>query len=442
MLICSGSVTAGCVTGTSTSTTDGSMAASIRSPLALYAKRRICFRTGPLAPPTSTVPRTAAMSSMPLSRYVTYTRFGVAVGVPATYPSAGSPVTSMVTGISRTSFSSMVTVTLEGNISTSTCSGNPTGMSCICCTPLTAAPRSSRTRAVWVVTRFSTLGRPLTRTRTSDGSMATSSYRLSSRPTTSMPTPSISLLVLRPVQPVCAGACWLSMWTTNQSSTPSASATTLTTLGFRSHLSIIARPPFFPERPRRLVLPPGFRSQFFVQLGDQRFFLDVPHDLSVHDERHLPRLLGHDDADGVGHFGQPDRRPVPRAEFPADERVFRQGQIAPGRRDGVPPDDDGAVMERGVRNEQVDQQLRADDGADRRAGFHVVRQPGLPLEHDERPDPLPGHAVDRPDHVRQLLRIRVGVIDRPGKQLAPAQLFQHPPQFRLENDDERQHAEG
>src|SRR5207247_1876122 len=74
--------------------------------------------------------------------------------------------------------------------------------------------------------------------------------------------------------------------------------------------------------------------------------------------RDAPRLLGDDDRDRVGLLGDPERRPVSRAERPAHLEVAREREEAAGRGDARPLEEDGAVVERRVRQKDAHQEVR------------------------------------------------------------------------------------
>lgn len=134
---------------------------------------------------------------------------------------------------------------------------------------------------------------------------------------------------------------------------------------------------------------------------------------------------------------------MPRAELLADERVFRQRQVAGRSHDLRAADDDRPVVKRRIRREHVDEQLRADARLHLDAGFDQLVQSGMPLEDDQRADAPLGHVLDGLDQLHDALVHLVAVERRrTGEQLAPAELLQRAPQLRLEDDDDRDDAEG
>src|SRR2546426_658686 len=80
--------------------------------------------------------------------------------------------------------------------------------------------------------------------------------------------------------------------------------------------------------------------------------------LALDRERDAPGLLGDDDRDRVGLLGDPERRPVSRAERPAHLEVAREREEAAGRGDARPLEEDGAVVERRVRQKDAHQEVR------------------------------------------------------------------------------------
>src|SRR5690606_30482165 len=163
---------------------------------------------------------------------------------------------------------------------------------------------------------------------------------------------------------------------------PSARAITFMTVGWLSHLStaltLLPFPEPFPIHAARLRR----RAELLEQLGAEGFFLDVVHKLSADGEGYRAGLLRHDDADGVGHFGCANACALPGAQLLADEMIFGKRQITTRRHDLRTPDDDRSVVQRGVGNEYVDEQFRAEMGLHLDAGVGIIAETGFPFENN------------------------------------------------------------
>src|SRR5690606_31631769 len=121
----------GAVIGTSTSTTEGVTSTLWRGPFSPYTCNATDRETVSVDPLTLTTPLTAVTSSRSDSEPRTNTFVGLITGSPALKPLGRSPTRSTCTGISSCCFSSRVTLTVLGSVSTLTPSGKPdhlTGM--------------------------------------------------------------------------------------------------------------------------------------------------------------------------------------------------------------------------------------------------------------------------------------------------------------------------
>ena len=102
-------------------------------------------------------------------------------------------------------------------------------------------------------------------------------------------------------------------------------------------------------------------------------------------------FLRHDDDHGVGDLAGADARAVARAEVAGQVRIVAQGHHAARGRDAPAADDDRAVMQGGIFEKQVAQQLlgqlRVDDGA----GFKVFVERRLAFKHEQHADALARH---------------------------------------------------
>ena len=109
----------------------------------------------------------------------------------------------------------------------------------------------------------------------------------------------------------------------------------------------------------------------------------------------------------------------------------------------APADDHRAVMQRRVLEKQVPQQLVGDLRVDDRAGLEILVERHAPLKNQKRADLLLRHDLaGRDGRFDRLLlgRGRAAAADEVREESA-AKALEHPPQLRLEHDDERNHAD-
>ena len=108
------------------------------------------------------------------------------------------------------------------------------------------------------------------------------------------------------------------------------------------------------------------------------------------------------------------------------------------------PDDDRAVVQRGILEKQVAQQLIGHLRVDQRAGLEVFVQRGLALEHQQHADALTRHDLAGLHRRLDGAGLRAAVGGRVGKaqqDILSAEAPQHAPKLRLEHDDQRNHAD-
>ena len=136
---------------------------------------------------------------------------------------------------------------------------------------------------------------------------------------------------------------------------------------------------------------------------------------------------------------------MPGAQVRAETVAVGQGQHTPRCGDPAVPDDHCAVVEGGILKENVPDQLLGNLTVDLGAGFEVFLQPLLPGEDDQRAHLFPPHGLAGThglgnDRVHLLL---YGLVDAEDtRQLHAAQMIQHPPQLRLEQNHQRQQSDG
>ena len=123
--------------------------------------------------------------------------------------------------------------------------------------------------------------------------------------------------------------------------------------------------------------------------------------------------------------------------FP-DGPFLRQRKDAPRRQDLVPPDDDRAVVEGRVREEDRLQEFRRKLAIDPDAAVGVVLQPGLLLEDDQGARETLGQLGGGPDHLvdHPVEDLQVVVGHRPSDEADPAELVEGAADLRLEEDDD------
>ena len=101
-------------------------------------------------------------------------------------------------------------------------------------------------------------------------------------------------------------------------------------------------------------------------------------------------------------------------------------------------------MEGSLGEENVPDELLGDLAVDGGSGLHIVFQRCLPGEDDQCAYLFPAHAVTgghglADDHIH--LRHRLDPAKQ-GSQAHTAQMVQHPPQLRLEQNNQRQQSDG
>ena len=108
------------------------------------------------------------------------------------------------------------------------------------------------------------------------------------------------------------------------------------------------------------------------------------------------------------------------------------------------PDDHGAVVKRRLGEENIADQLLGNLPVDGRAGFHIVIQSGFSGKNDQRPHLFPAHTLAGSNGLgNHIVHFRHGT-HGPEEPPQPdgTQVVQHPPQLRLEEDDQRQQSDG
>ena len=155
-------------------------------------------------------------------------------------------------------------------------------------------------------------------------------------------------------------------------------------------------------------------------------------------------LLGHYHNNGIGDLRHADPRPVPGTQLRGQMGVIGQGQHAPRRRNPSLPDDGRAVMQRGLGEEDVAQQLLGGQAIDGGAGFEILIQLVLPLKDDEGAHLLPAHVLAGKHGLGDDgIHLLGGLVDaEEASQLDGAQVVDHLPELRLEQHHKGQKSNG
>src|SRR5260370_730195 len=166
---------------------------------------------------------------------------------------------------------------------------------------------------------------------------------------------------------------------------------------------------------------------------------DLQIDEAVHGHGDPAGLLGYDQRDAIGLFGDTDGRPVAGTEVGGYLRVRGQRQKAGGCRDAVPLNDHGAVVKCAERLENRAQQIAGNQRIQPDAALDEGPQPNFSLHHDQRTGLLLRElAQSEEDLVGDLAALEVGkTSERP-----PAHARQHAPSLGLEHDDECESSVG
>jgi hypothetical protein len=117
-------------------------------------------------------------------------------------------------------------------------------------------------------------------------------------------------------------------------------------------------------------------------------------------------------------------------------RVVREGQDHAGGDDAPIAHDRRAIVQRRVGVEEVDQELSRQQSVDRDPPLDIILKPGFPLEHDQRPIPVPSKLRGR---FYQLVDRASGHFVPAGEKLRKPgaglpELLEGAPDLRLKND--------
>jgi hypothetical protein len=123
------------------------------------------------------------------------------------------------------------------------------------------------------------------------------------------------------------------------------------------------------------------------------FDIDVSIQPAIHGERNLSTLLRDDDRDGIRLLGNADAGAVACAELGIGQ-VLAKGKNTPGSEYPVATDDNRSVVQRRVREEDVDQELLCEGRIEGDATIRVVLKTRFTLDDDEGTIMEPGQLRD------------------------------------------------
>ena len=185
------------------------------------------------------------------------------------------------------------------------------------------------------------------------------------------------------------------------------------------------------------------RPQQRQQRRPQPILVEGAQHAAALDQARRGGLLADHDRDRVGLLADPDRGAVARAVALAVDGRLGKRQHDAGRQDPVAADEHGAVVQRGVRREDRLEQLLREVGVEHDPGLGRILEAGLPLDDDERADPV---CRQRRSRARDDGRDALGVgctrrRHHPAQGADAPDSLQGAPQLRLEDDHERQEAD-
>ena len=162
-------------------------------------------------------------------------------------------------------------------------------------------------------------------------------------------------------------------------------------------------------------------------------------------DRDAAGFFGNDQNDRIRNFAHADRGPVTRT-VGFGNVALRYGEDAFGCDDAVAFDDDGAVVQRCVLEEDIFEKRRREFGIDGDTAFGDEPQVALAADHDERTRFVGGHLpAGLDDRCDDRYRGIVVSVEDAGDEVEPflahADHLQKPPDFRLEDDDKGDDAD-
>src|SRR5256884_3918596 len=197
-----------------------------------------------------------------------------------------------------------------------------------------------------------------------------------------------------------------------------------------------------------LTLPTPDGERWPMQLGaglqqgcphlPQPVRVEVAEQLSLVRHGDLTQFFAEDQDNGVRLHREAEPGAVAGSHPLPDGPFLRQRKDAPRRQDLVPPDDDGAVVEGRVREEDRLQEFRRELAIDPDAAVGVHFKAGLLLEDDQGAGETLGQLGGGPDHLvdHPVEDLQVVVRHRPSDEADPAKLVEGAADLRLEEDDD------
>ena len=181
-----------------------------------------------------------------------------------------------------------------------------------------------------------------------------------------------------------------------------------------------------------------------AQLRIQPLGVEIAGQAAIFGDGDLPGFLRNHHGDGVRLLADAERGTMPRPELGGGGGVVREGEDDAGGDDAPVPDDRGAIMERRVRIEEIDQQLARQETVDRYTTFDIILQSRLALEDDQRAVAMPGELRGGLDQfVDGTGRGIVGARPQLGEpEPGLAELLQGAANLGLEDDGERDQQHG
>ena len=126
------------------------------------------------------------------------------------------------------------------------------------------------------------------------------------------------------------------------------------------------------------------------------------------------------------------------AKFARERAVLRQRQKTARRDEPLAANHRRAVMQRRIRNEYVDEEIRGDETVDLYARRADVVESHIALDDEQRPDFICGKNLHRvPNLTNRALRLLIVKKSARAEEAPLSEVFERAAQFRLEHDRER-----
>lgn len=196
-----------------------------------------------------------------------------------------------------------------------------------------------------------------------------------------------------------------------------------------------------------LLFPLFFIEEDVLEHGFEYDGGDADGDVPILAEGDFAGLFRNDHDDGVGEDGGADGGAVAQAEVGRDVLAVGNGQDAARRHNAVVLDNQRAIVQRAVLEEDVLNQLARDDGIEALAGGDGLVQGRVFLENNERTGLGVRHAPAGPNHEVDFgivdLKAALLLVKTPAEQFNQARVAEQKEEFadfRLENHNQRNHT--